>query len=114
MNVILICYRPSQTSELCHSLEGFICYLLVTILFYSLVKRHEHIVFSAVTAGPMSLLASNRVTVFFFMVFMFLPNKLTSADVSHSFPILSDFWTFRNKLLVHSDLKFYVRMAISE
>jgi len=42
--------------------------------------RHNHILsFSVLASTPTFLLASNRASVFFFMVFMFSPNVLTSS-----------------------------------
>jgi len=49
--------------------------------------KFHYYVFSAVISRQVSLLASKRVSVFYFMVFILSPNKLISpVDMSHSIP----------------------------
>jgi hypothetical protein len=64
----------SQISELCHTLNGFV-YFYVVILSCILFMKHENMKFRQV-----SLLATNKASVFFFIVCMLSPSKLTSAS----------------------------------
>jgi len=63
----------SQISELCYTLKGFI-YLYVVILSFILLMKHKNIKF-----WQISLLATNLVSVFFFIVCMLSPSKLTAS-----------------------------------
>ena len=56
----------SQIFELCHIFQQFITCLCVAIFSYILFMLREYMpIVSAVTAGPSSLLAANRASVFF-------------------------------------------------
>jgi hypothetical protein len=82
-NHILIAYCLPQIFELCHIFKGSISYISVIILPCILVTTQQF-VSSVFTSRPTYLLASIRVSVFFFMVSMLSPNRFTSAaDVSH-------------------------------
>jgi hypothetical protein len=72
---ILMRYCHSQISQLCHIFKGSVSYLYVTILPCILVvkQQHIHLVFSAFTSRPISVLAPIKVSAFFFMVLRYLP-----------------------------------------
>jgi hypothetical protein len=74
------------------------------ILFCSLVTiNNTHLVFSAFISRPASLLAYNRASVFFFVIFMFSPDR-PEADVSHS--ILIPVFIFLEFPIPHYKAKF--------
>jgi hypothetical protein len=54
-----------------------------------------YLVLSEFTSRPVSLPASNRVSAFFFMIFMFSPNKLTGADQTLMFPFQFHMFLFQ-------------------
>jgi hypothetical protein len=74
----LICLGCSQLYELCHTLKGFLTYFYVMILSCMLLMRQEHIKkFSPDLLLDRFLLVTNKASVFFFTVWMFLPSKST-------------------------------------
>jgi hypothetical protein len=69
LNLMLICYCCSQVFELCRIFKTSVSHLYVIILPGILVTRQQHVLsfLSAFTSRP-TLLASVKVSVFFFMV----------------------------------------------
>jgi hypothetical protein len=52
----------------------------IMILYCNVVVRYNHILLSEFTFRPTSLLASNKPSVFLFVVFMFSPYVLTLSE----------------------------------
>jgi len=54
VNVVLIWYCCFQIFELCHFFEISISYLWITILFYILVTKHEHVLYLCLCTNQLS------------------------------------------------------------
>jgi hypothetical protein len=89
MNVILNCYRSSQTFELRHIFKGFITFLYMIILSFSMVTRHEHLLrnFCPLKSWPTSLLAPNRASI--------VTKETNLPHLLKSYRTVSNYWTSR-------------------
>jgi hypothetical protein len=108
MNVILICLCRPQVFEFCHIFKRFISSPYILFLF-GWRDMIICFVFRAFISRATSLLASKRVSVFSFLVFILSPNNLTSSAYTNSWcvPFISKptsfSWTF---LIVYSMVKW--------